>query len=62
MKQFATARVTQLAGRYAEHAPAATSCCMACRTCVTSNALALAAVPLVALAAGIRRLTRRRSG
>ena len=59
MKQIATGRLTQVAGRYAEHAPTATACCMTCRTCVTSNMLALAAVPLVAAWAFIRRWARR---
>ncbi len=61
MKQIATGKLTQIAGRYAEHAPTATSCCMACRTCVTSNLLALAALPAIAVAAGFRRLLRRPS-
>ena len=63
MKQFATVRVTQAAARYGEHAPVATACCNACRTCVTANVVsiataALAGVGLGAVRAG-RRLTRR---
>ena len=41
MKQIWTGRVGQLAGKYGEHAPMATACCNACRTCVTTNALTL---------------------
>jgi hypothetical protein len=59
MKQFATAKLTQTTAKYAEHAPIATSCCMACRTCLTSNLLGLALVPLLAIGAALRRLTRR---
>ena len=59
VRQFATARLSQAAGKYAEHAPVATGCCMACRTCVTSNLIGLAALPLLAIAAGARRFTRR---
>jgi hypothetical protein len=33
--------MAQAAGKYSEHAPMATVCCNACRTCVTTNALAL---------------------
>jgi hypothetical protein len=59
MKQFATARLSQAAGKYAEHAPIATACCMTCRTCITSNLLGLAAVPVLAVAAGVGRFAKR---
>jgi hypothetical protein len=39
MKQIWTGRVGQVAGKYSEHAPMATVCCNACRTCVTTNVL-----------------------
>jgi hypothetical protein len=29
--------MAQAAGKYGEHAPMATVCCNACRTCVTTN-------------------------
>jgi hypothetical protein len=41
MKQIWTGRVGQVAGKYSEHAPMATACCNACRTCVTTNILTL---------------------
>jgi hypothetical protein len=41
MREIWTGRVGQVAGKYSEHAPMATACCNACRTCVTTNALAL---------------------
>jgi hypothetical protein len=46
MKQIWTGRMAQAAGRYGDHAPMATVCCNACRTCVTTNifGLALAAI------------------
>jgi len=56
VKQFATGRLAQTAGKYAEHAPAATACCNACRTCVQTNLLALAAAAVVGSAAALRRL------
>ena len=34
-------RLTQAAAKYGEHAPAATVCCNACRTCVTTNVLGI---------------------
>lgn len=42
MKQIWTGRLTQTAARYGEHAPMATVCCNACRTCTTTNVLTLA--------------------
>jgi hypothetical protein len=62
VKQFATGSLAQAAGKYAEHAPMATACCNACRTCVTTNLLGLAAVPIVAAWAAGARLTRRFAG
>jgi hypothetical protein len=59
MKTLAAGRLTQVAGRYAEHAPMATACCNACRTCVSSNIIGLAMVPLLAAAVGISRFARR---
>jgi hypothetical protein len=41
VKQIWTGRMAQAAGKYSEHAPMATVCCNACRTCVTTNVLAL---------------------
>ena len=43
MKQIWTGRMAQTAARYGEHAPMATVCCNACRTCTTTNVLTLAA-------------------
>jgi hypothetical protein len=35
-------RVTQAAAKYGDHAPMAAVCCNACRTCTTTNLIALA--------------------
>jgi hypothetical protein len=43
MKRIWTSRLAQAAGQYSEHAPMATVCCNACRTCVTTNIFAFAA-------------------
>jgi len=52
-------RLTQAAAKYGDQAPTATVCCNACRTCVTTNLLALG----MGLAAGAAytagRLARR---
>jgi hypothetical protein len=60
VKQFATAKLGQAAAKYGEHAPLASACCNACRTCVQTNLLtvALAAVAFVA-APATRRFKRR---
>ena len=59
MKQIATGRLAQAAGRYAEHSPAATACCNACRTCVQTNLIALGIGGVVAAVAAVKRRTRR---
>jgi hypothetical protein len=59
MKQIATGRLAQVAGKYSEHAPMAAVCCNACRTCVQTNVLALAMGVVIAFAAGVRRFARR---
>jgi hypothetical protein len=54
-------RVSQAAARYGEHAPMATACCNACRTCVQTNLIGIAvgAVSYAGVAAG--RFLRRRN-
>jgi hypothetical protein len=51
-------RFTQAAAKYGEIAPAATTCCNACRTCVQTN---LVTGALAALAAAAAFVTRRKS-
>jgi len=55
MKQIATLRVGEVAARYGEHAPMATACCNACRTCVQTNLLGLALGGIAAAWAFVRR-------
>jgi hypothetical protein len=58
VKQIATVRVSQAAARYSEHAPMATVCCNACRTCVQTNLLGIALGAVAAGGAAARRLFR----
>jgi len=59
VKQIWAGQAAQIAGKYGENAPTAAVCCNACRTCVTTNLLALAATGLAAAGLGIARLARR---
>ena len=59
VKQIATLRVGQIAGKYGEHAPLATACCNSCRTCVQTNALGILVGAAAAAGMGMRRLIRR---
>ena len=52
-------RMLPLANRANDLAPAATACCNACRTCVTTNIVGLGMAAFGGLAVGVRRLTRR---
>ena len=56
-------RALQVAARYGEHAPMAAVCCNACRTCATTNVLALATGvglgAVYAVGRFVRRLVRR---
>ena len=42
MKAVWTTRLNQAAAKYGDQAPMAAVCCNACRTCTTTNLLALA--------------------
>jgi homoaconitase/3-isopropylmalate dehydratase large subunit len=42
MKQVWQGRAMQVAAKYGDQAPMAAVCCNACRTCTTTNLLALA--------------------
>jgi hypothetical protein len=59
MKQFATVRLAQTASKVGDHAPLATACCNACRTCVTTNILTIATAGLAAAGVSVSRLVRR---
>jgi hypothetical protein len=58
VKQIWTGRAAQVAAKYGENAPAAV-CCNACRTCVTTNLLALATATAGAVGYGVVRFARR---
>jgi hypothetical protein len=57
MKPIAALRMTEVTARYGEHAPMATACCNACRTCVQTNVIGIA-VGGVTAALGLFRRRR----
>jgi len=57
VKQIWSGRAAQVAAKYGETAPAAV-CCNACRTCVTTNLLALATAA-AGVGYGVVRFARR---
>jgi hypothetical protein len=59
VKEIASGRLGLVAAKYGEHAPMATACCNACRSCVTANVVSLATAAVVASAVSVRRLFRR---
>jgi hypothetical protein len=59
MKQFATVRLAQTASKVGEHAPLATACCNACRTCVTTNILTVVTAALAGAGVTVARFARR---
>ena len=62
MLERVTMRALPIANRAAEHAPVATACCNACRTCVQTNLAGLALAGLGGLAALSVRLGKRLTG
>jgi len=60
MKAVWQGRVIQATSRYGEHAPMATVCCNACRTCVSTNVVGLVFASVggaaFAIGAAIKRL------
>jgi hypothetical protein len=63
VRTIATGRLAQTAAKYGEHAPMATVCCNACRTCVTTNIVGIATAVVagagLAVTSAVRRLVRR---
>jgi hypothetical protein len=59
MKQIWTGRAVQAVGKYGEHAPMATVCCNACRTCITTNVVALATAAVAGAGYGVARTAKR---
>ena len=52
-------RMIDVAARYGEQAPMAAICCNACRTCTTTNVLALATSAGLGAVYAVSRLARR---
>jgi hypothetical protein len=52
-------RLTEAATRYGEYAPQATTCCNACRTCVQSNLLTIAAAGVAGAGVAVTKLAKR---
>jgi hypothetical protein len=52
-------RMLPLANRANDLGPAATVCCNACRTCVTTNIVGLGMAAIGSLAVAVRRFARR---
>jgi hypothetical protein len=59
VKQLWTGRAIQAAEKYGEHAPMATVCCNACRTCVTTNIISIATTAIAAMGVGLTRFGSR---
>ncbi len=52
--------MAQTAARYGENAPAATVCCNACRTCVTTNIFGIVIAALAGSGYAVANFARRR--
>jgi hypothetical protein len=60
MKTIWTGPVARAAGKYGEHAPMATVCCNACRTCVTTNIVGLVTAGIAGAGYAVTNFARRR--
>jgi hypothetical protein len=58
VKQIWTGRAAQTVAKYGDNAPTAAVCCNACRTCVTTNLIALVTAGLAAAGYRIARFAR----
>ena len=59
MKQIWQGRLVQTTAKYGDHAPMAAVCCNACRTCVTTNVVALGTAAVMAAGYAVTRVARR---
>jgi hypothetical protein len=59
VKQIWQGRMLDVATRYGDSVPLATTCCNACRTCATTNISALALGALAVVGSGVARFARR---
>ena len=60
MKVVWQGRMAQAAEKYGEHAPMATVCCNACRTCVQTNLVGIALGAVTAAGVAVKRFALRR--
>jgi hypothetical protein len=60
VREIWSSRAAQTAAKYGEHAPMATVCCNACRTCVQTNLIGLAVAAAGSVGAALVGLARRR--
>jgi hypothetical protein len=58
-KELWQVRMTQATTRFGDHAPMAAVCCNACRTCTTTNLLALAFAAGAGAVYGTARFAKR---
>jgi hypothetical protein len=59
MRTIWTGRMVDAAAKYGEHAPTATVCCNACRTCVQTNLIAIALAAAGGAGVAVTRFARR---
>ena len=59
MLERTQARMLPVVSRAADYAPVAPACCNVCRTCATTNVVALAFGAVAAAGYGVARLARR---
>ena len=59
MKTVWQGRLVQATTKYGEHAPMAAVCCNACRTCATTNVIAVGAAAVGGAAVWLSRLVSR---
>jgi hypothetical protein len=59
MKEIWVGRMSTTTAKVGEHAPMAAVCCNACRTCMTTNALAVAVAAGLGALHAVRRVARR---
>jgi hypothetical protein len=59
MWERASARMLPITSKAADHAPMATACCNACRTCATTNAFAMVTAFGAGIAVAAARFARR---
>jgi len=52
-------RIAETAAKYGENAPMAAVCCNACRTCVQTNLIGLAAAAAIGAGAAVTAFARR---